>query len=409
MPDIVSACPSPTGGSLYFPGANILKYGASADWDLSSQMYFQVNWWAYQLPSEKMSIRLFQVGDWPVAGFGLSFEGEDISSGRRFLLWQGDGNSYQQIGSTFPPDFYLNQWCYWSLIATAFDDGQGNTRKISLYVHGQYLYSIYDNPRDPVGATDSLAIGGQVNEADSAFYIGNMTNFLWMNGDYINSEVETDANFTPPTSPFDPGNYGTEVKLLLLAANANDVYADGSQSARTPTQAVGVTFERAGPYDIGEQVIITDFPFEPDFDYNSEPSCDCLVTFSGFTAVDNDSAVFTRSNAYVGGPYIEGTGFQLHWRGNEDVLPAGTVLRIEVTVEHEMADPYYWLQISKQRPGHGSQVAYAEHHPPVSGSLTLEHTVMSDDEIGGYHYEFSLGSVNGGRFYSIAITKVDPV
>lgn len=403
LASLISACPSPTAGSMYFSNKSSRDstwvFAPNADFDIADQDTFQIEWWSYQYPTEnRANMRLWEVGAWPSTDVGVSFEGNDIN-GRNFLLWLGgEGNTYHQMGSTFTPEMYLNQWVHWCIQAVPFDDGQGHDRAVSLYLHGQWIYTIHDNTGSPLGATANLVIGGEDDSVLSSSFSGHVADFRWLKGERT-YEVGLTESFTPPNAPHNPAE--ANPVLLLQTLTSNDAYDDHGVNTLGSTHSA--IWSRSGPFDVStEPNVITSFPFTPDFDFYAEPGCDCLVNFSGFTEVMNDSNLYVRSSEYPNGPALVGSGYQIYWRDNPDVLTAGNVVALTIRVKTDVVDPFYWLQITRAHVGGSNQVAYQQFQGSLeSDTLTLTYTVQEADFNGNYHYEFCFGSVNDGEVYEV--------
>lgn len=150
---------------------------------------FTVEWFQRQTDNNPFP-RVFQMGSFPSASFGVSIE-----SGIFYLWVNGSAFSFGSVG------LFKNTWTHFAV-----------TRKsniVRVFKNGVRIGNLTTISSNINNSTNNLTIGNELIKSTSAAFGGQITNFHWVKG-----IAKYDNNFTPPTSNITPIS---DSKLLLLA------------------------------------------------------------------------------------------------------------------------------------------------------------------------------------------------
>ncbi len=211
-----------TGGSLYFDPANqdqLLDTSLSTDYQIGLGDY-TVEWWQWMLDTSGAFPRVFSMGTYPNAFFGLSLE-------NAVLLW---ANSSVVLSASYTKEDLYNTWTHFAVTRSS-----GTTR---VFLNGAEIgtnTSVYD-----VQSLTSFAIGNESQRSLGASFGGYIKDFRLVKG----AAVYT-STFTPPMSSL---TVTAETKVLL---SVNSDVAKHTDATGTHTfDPVGATYADVGPYDL---------------------------------------------------------------------------------------------------------------------------------------------------------------
>ena len=221
-----------TGGSLYFDASLDSRIwitdGDNYDWAPGTGD-FTVEWWQWMLADSDVNARVFSVGNWPAAGFGLSLENGTC------YLWGEDNNAglgTNKVGYFgYTVDDILDTWVH-----IAISRVSGVTR---IFFNGVEKWGTSVSYNVTMGTT--LSIG---NEAvGAAPFSGYLKDFRIIKGvGFYTTE------FTPPVQPL---TATAETVILFSVNNSTDSLVDSSVKAHTVAQQFGnITYAQVGPYDL---------------------------------------------------------------------------------------------------------------------------------------------------------------
>ena len=149
---------------------------------------FTIEWYQYQTDANSFP-RIFQIGNYPNTSIGVSIEGGN------FLYWKGN-TTYDTVTSVS-----RNQWIHFAICRAS-----GNTQ---IFKNGTSVYSQSDTT-DFNNATNTLIIGNESTQTNSAAFGGYLTYFSWVKGAARYTSDFTVSNDYPPV---------TNTQVLLLKAS----------------------------------------------------------------------------------------------------------------------------------------------------------------------------------------------
>ena len=228
-PRVPASQPAAVGGSLRFTASSTSGISIPNDIDLRMGTGdFTIEWFQYQLATSGTNYqRLFSMGSYPSASFGVSLE--DTDSSRRFYAWISSvTSSFTTIGAA---ENMLNTWIHYAMCRS------GSTFR--LFKNGTQLGSNISNSTNFTDATNNLVIGNETSRSAIAAFNGYITNFHWVKGTALYT-----ANFTRPTAPI---TRVANTMLLLNATTSGTAFTDSSVKGKVAT-GTGVAWNALSPF-----------------------------------------------------------------------------------------------------------------------------------------------------------------
>lgn len=217
---------SPIAGSLFINGSGTFTCSNDGDFAVGTGDYC-IEWWMWMDRNSASNSRVWQLGNWPSAPFGISIEGNSTS--RNVYFWCTGTSTYVNLGSFTDAELH-NQWVHLALTR------QGGTttlwRNGSVWSGSVASYDITDT-------TTPMTIG--MEYSGSSVMTGHIADFHVIKG-----VPKYTSSFTPPTLPIIAQ---AESKMLLHFTSSGSLTTDSSGNVTSKTiTASGPSWNVRGPY-----------------------------------------------------------------------------------------------------------------------------------------------------------------
>ena len=222
------------GGSLVFGDRNqFVTASASATDFVLSTGSFTVEWFQYATDTP-INSRIFTLGVWPTAEFGVSIE--NYQSAIRFFPWIDGGGNIPAIAHsasvTLP---YTGSWNHFVLVRESGSYLQilQNGNVLRTFVGADAFVTAN------ISSSLPIIVGSEGDNAGNTRFSGSITSFRLVKGTALYS-----GSYTVPTSPL-TAVAGTV--LLLAAWDPSNPYLDTSGTGKT-IAGNSVSFSLANPF-----------------------------------------------------------------------------------------------------------------------------------------------------------------